>query len=317
MFLETIIKNYCNENGLIYGITNGEILDFSSKVLEGTPFVNFTIEERKNPKKSLNDVKSVIVIGVPYFKQKVNNYNIDYHIIVKGHLERLCELINSNDNKENKEFKAFVDTGALFERGFALKSGIGFKGKNTSVINTSVGSYFNIGYILTTSEINVSELDDSSRKVCFGCDRCIDCCPTGSLGLVDGVYKCNFETCISYLTQKKGLLTVEEMKSMGESLYGCEICQQICPHNYRVSFASEYTEVSPFKILELSKKDFVEFREYPFYWRGLPTLKRNALISIYNSNVKKDEKLTVLNKYIKSENQVLSETAKILLKTLI
>ncbi len=319
MSLETIIKNYCEKNDLIYGITDGESLDFDSEILEGTPFVNFTFEERTNPQKTLSNVKSVIVLGVPYGKLGVNEYAVDYHIIVKKHLDNLCELISSGIEKDiEKEIdaKAFVDTGALFERGFALKSSIGFRGRNTSVINKEFGSYFNIGYILTNTKLEFTEIDESNKADCFGCNRCLDWCPTNSLGEVKGVYKCNFETCISYLTQKKGLLTLEEMLSMGESLYGCEICQQACPHNYEADDEENYSAINPIDILHMSKKDFEKFREFPFYWRGLLTLKRNALISIYNSKMLREEKLTVLSKYLNSENQVLSETAKILLENL-
>ncbi len=226
----------------------------------------------------------------------------------------MCELINTNSN--NNTNKAFVDTGALFERGFALKSGIGFKGKNTSVINKEFGSYFNIGYILSSEKLELTEIDERNCEDCFGCNRCINSCPSHSLGEVNGIYTCNYETCISYLTQKKGLLSLKEMQSMGESLYGCEICQQVCPHNYEVDFDEDYISINPVNVLEMSKKDFEKYRSLPFNWRGLPTLKRNALISVYNSNMLKDEKIEIINKFIKSENQVLSETAKVLLESL-
>ncbi len=325
MSLETIIKNYCDKHELIYGITDGERLDFDSEILEGTPFVNYTFEERTNPQKTLSDVKSVIVLGVPHGKLGVNEYAIDYHIVVKRHLDNLCELINSEIDKEiekeikkeiKKEFKAFVDTGALFERGFALKSSIGFRGRNTSVINKEFGSYFNIGYILTNKKLESTEINESNKVDCFGCNRCIEWCPTNSLGEVNGVYKCNFETCISYLTQKKGVLTLEEMLSMGVSLYGCEICQRACPHNYEADDEESYSTIKPIDVLDMSKKDFEKFREYPFYWRGLPTLKRNSLISVYNSKVSLEEKIEIISKFLKHENQVLSETAKVLFENL-
>ncbi len=315
MSLETIIKNYCDKNELIYGITDGESLDFDSKILEGTPFVNYTSEERTNPKKTLSDVKSVIVLGVPYGKLGVNKYAIDYHIVVKKHLDNLCELMSCEKEIE-KEFKAFVDTGALFERGFALKSSIGFRGRNTSVINKEFGSYFNIGYILTNKKLALTEINKSNKDDCFGCNRCIEWCPTNSLCEVNGVYKCNFETCISYLTQKKGVLTLEEMMSMGVSLYGCETCQQACPHNYEADDEENYSTINPIDILYMSKKDFEKFREFPFYWRGLPTLKRNALISIYNSGISLKEKIDTISIFLKHENQVLSETAKVLFENL-
>ncbi len=300
------IKNFCDEKNLVFGIANSERLDFDSEKLENIPFVNFTVEERLNPKIKYENVKSIILLAIPYNKNNINHYDADYHIKVNELLEELKTLLCG-------ESVSFVDTGALFERGFAIKSGLGFKGRNTSVINEKLGSYFNIGYILTTEDIKPT---NELNRTCLGCNKCLKKCPTQSLQEDNESYNCNFQTCISYLTQKKGLLSKEEMKSMGTSLYGCEICQKVCPHNNDIEFSKTSTEVTAQEILKATKKSFVEYKDLPFYWRGLPTIKRNALISVYNSDIPRDEKLVILTEFKNSENEVLRETTKMLLEML-
>ncbi len=300
------IARFCKENGLIFSISNAEKLDFDIDKLQNIPFVNFTVEERLNPKLQMGNVKSIILVGVPYNKNTTNHYNIDYHIVVK-------KLLDDLKNQLAGECESFVDTGALFERGFALKSGLGFKGRNTSVISEKLGSYFNIGYILTSEELQPT---NEFNKSCIGCDNCLKHCPTRSLYEENEKYICNYTTCISYLTQKKGVLSKAEIASMGTSLYGCEICQQICPHNKEIEFSKTSTEVTAKEILSATKKSFTQYKDLPFYWRGLPPLKRNALISVYNSDLPKEEKLKLISEFKNSENEILRETTKILLEML-
>lgn len=302
MSLETIINDFCNENNLIFGIATAEKMSFDKNKLENIPFVNYSIEERLSPKLFNDNINSVIVLGIPYYKNKINFYNEDYHIYSKKYLDKLIDKLSG-------ENYSFVDTGALFERGFALKCGLGFRGKNTSVINGKLGSYFNIGYILSTEKL---EPTISNKKDCIGCNKCINSCPTKSLG----EYQCNAESCISYLTQKKAILTIQEMKSIGQSLYGCEICQQVCPHNKFIKYSERAIEVDPLKLLDISKKEFNKYRDLPFYWRGLNVIKRNALIYVYNSDLEILEKIEILEKFTNSQSDLLKATANILLQDL-
>ncbi len=305
--LDKIIK-FCEEKSLVFSVSNAEKLDFSRSKLEDIPFVNFSVEERLNPKITMDKAKSIIMLGVPYNKNEINYFETDYHIVVKSLLEELELTLDSDFKRE-----CFVDTGALFERGFAIKSGLGFRGYNTSVINEKLGSYFNIGYILTSEELQPTKLVSEN---CLGCNRCLKHCPTQSLYSQNEGYSCNYKTCISYLTQKKGVLSKEEMQSMGTSIYGCEICQKVCPHNKDIEFSSISREVTPLEILKATKKTFNQYNNLPFHWRGLPTLKRNALISVFNAEISSNEKLEIISEFKDSENVILRETANILINML-
>lgn len=292
------IEKFCKENNLFYSVISADKLNFEEDKLINIPFVNYTLEERLNPKITMEKANSIIFLGVPYFKNEVNNFNEDYHILVKKYLKDIELILGDN-------CQSFVDTGPLFERGFALESGLSFCGYNTSAINENYGSYFNIGYILTEEKIKPT----NKKKIkCLECGKCIKACPTKSLEK----YKCNYNTCISYLTQKKGLLTIEEMNSMGESIYGCEICQLCCPHNEVVEFSKNSMNITALEILKTSKKEFVKYKDLTFYWRGLPTIKRNALISLYNSSIDYKVKKEIIKGFINSENEILNVTAKTL-----
>ncbi len=311
MYLEKIVKTFCSSNNLIYGVTNTKKLDFDLTLLEDVPFVNFSTDERVTPSLTMADAKSVIIIGVPYLKNKINSFDKDYHIVVSEILNDFIDILDKN----KVVAKAFVDTGALFERGFALASGLGFKARNTSVINEEFGSYFNIGYIMINKELTETYTYDEDKS-CLGCDKCISSCPTKSLKTVGKHYNCDYRTCLSYISQKKGELTLEEIKNFKGSIYGCEVCQQVCPHNSEVEFSDGATNINLVELLDMSNRDFIKYKDRPFYWRGLSTMKRNALVLIYNSEIDVDEKIEIIKRFEKSDSELLKVTLKQLLALL-
>ncbi len=300
------IQKYCEENNITFVIGGSEEISKYAEVLnQDIPFINdLTIEERINPKCTLEQCKSIIVIGVPYeiYKSKKvigvlsQNSYIDYHNVVRKHLEKISKIINLEDTVYS------VDTGKLFERGFALEYGLGFRGLNTFVINKKYGTYFNIGYLVTSMEIEKSK---NKSKTCYECYKCIDACPTKSLK--DG--NCNMMSCASYLTQKKGLLSYEEIQSIGNFLYGCDICQKVCPHNKGVKYINKDINISALEILDMSKKEFLKYKELGFYWRGLGVIKRNAIYNIFNSNMNKNEKIEIFKNRLHIEKMELPKKA--------
>ncbi len=242
-----------------------------------------------NPKLTMENCKTIVMVGVPYERLKYKddllqgkiscNAIEDYHVKVKEKLEKLS--IKIKINKKNIIYKNFVDTGPLSERIFAVKSGLGFFGENKMVINEKYGSFFNIGYILLDDELPSYRHNREDDK-CFECMKCIKKCPSNSLN-DDG----NFTKCISFLTQTKEFLTIEKIKVIGNNLYGCDICQDVCPHNdhINIKYIDSDIKTDLKNIIKLTNKDYKKlYGETGLFWRGKKVLQRNGIISMFNIN---------------------------------
>ena len=182
---------------------------------------------------------------------------------------------------------AYVDTGPLVERVYAKYAGIGWVGKNTCIINQRLGSWLFLGVILTSLEL-APDLPAPDR--CGTCTRCIEACPTEAL---TAPYQLDSNRCISYLTiEKRGAIPEEMRAGMGRHLFGCDICQDVCPWN-RKAPASTEPELQPRPELvnpalewlaEMNDSQFVEtFRGSPVRRAKLSGLRRNAVIAMGNS----------------------------------
>ncbi|MGB5823904.1 MAG: 4Fe-4S double cluster binding domain-containing protein [Proteocatella sp.] len=233
--------------------------------------------------------RSVVVIFVPYMTQgkyeKALNSNLsahacsmDYHSIVGGIIENIAADIT----KKNSGASFFVqcDNGPFNERFFALASGIGKKGINSTVINDKYGSYGFLGLIIT--DANLDEVKTLKRN-CIGCKICIDACPSNAISET-GI---NFNKCISYLTQKKSLSIEEEfLISKQKKIYGCDICQGVCPENKN----KKYSNIEDFnldllynidldEILNTGNREFKrKYSDRNFTWKGRNVILRNLLI---------------------------------------
>lgn len=152
----------------------------------------------------------------------------DYHRAMKRRLEALRRAIEAL--APGVETRVYVDTGPVVERAFARFSGIGWMGKNTCLINQEKGSWFFLGVILTSLAL-IPDMAAPDR--CGSCSRCIQACPTGAL---DEPYAMDASRCIAYLTiELKGSVPMNFRKAMGVNLFGCDICQDVCPWNSRRS----------------------------------------------------------------------------------
>lgn len=159
-------------------------------------------------------------------------WGADYHDVLKGKLKALANCI-SEHFKEPFEARIYADTGPLHERVFAKHAGLGWLGKNTLLLNSKFGSWFFLGVILTTldlsSTLGPAELPPSD--LCGSCTRCIDACPTDAL--VEP-YVMDARRCISYLTiELRGSIPEDLREPMGRHVFGCDICQDVCPWNRR------------------------------------------------------------------------------------
>ena len=284
-----------------------------------TEFEEKDIKKRINPKLTFPDCKTIIVIGLSYnntFNKRVDyslkgalsksSWGLDYHKVLKKRMEKLIEEI-----KKFAEFnyKYFVDTGPLIDRELAKKSGIGYYGKNSSIINDEYGSFIFIGYILTDLDIETSPI--LLEEKCIDCNICIKSCPTGAL---EGPYRFNPKKCISYLTQTKDRIPYELRSKMGNKIYGCDTCQLVCPRNKDIK-KPNYEEFLPKdtkgymnieELLSISNKQFKE--KYGFMagsWRGKNILKRNGIIAL--GNMRDKEKLNLLEPLLKDPNSMTRE----------
>lgn len=292
-----------------------------------TEFEENEIKKRIDPKLTLPNCKSIIVIALSYnVKNTIKNdkdlsgvlskssWGIDYHKVLKDKMDKLIKEIQ---RVEDFEYKCYVDTGPLIERELANKAGIGYYGKNCSIINDEYGSYIFIGYIMTDLEIAVE--DNKLSSECGECDLCIKACPTNALG----PYKLNPKKCIAYLSQTKDIIPLEYRSKMGTKIYGCDTCQLVCPKNKGVKF-SNHEEFVPLitngyinilELLNMSNKEFKnKYGSMAGSWRGKNVLKRNAIIAI--GNMKMEENIFLLKEILLEENSEISNYARWAMKNI-
>jgi len=237
----------------------------------------------------------------------------DYHEAVLRRLKRVeAALHEAVDESSTLTTRSYVDTGPIVERVFAKYAGVGWIGKNTCVINQKIGSWLFLGVILSSLELTP---DIPAPDRCGTCTRCITACPTDA---ILAPYQLDATRCISYLTiEKRGSIPEDLRPGMGHHVFGCDICQDVCPWNRKApatsapEFSAREDLVNP--ALEwLAQMSPVEFRET---FRGSPVrrakrsgLRRNALISIGNSG--KQELLPVTAKLMLDEDESVAETAR-------
>lgn len=282
--------------------------------LIATEFEEKDLEKRINPKLTMPNCSTIIVIGLSYnvdytakcdYKIKgalsKSSWGIDYHRVLRLKIENLIKEIKK---EIDFEYKYFVDTGPLVERELAYKAGIGYYGKNSSIINDIYGSFIFLGYILT--DIKLKSFDVPIDEKCGDCDLCLKACPTGAL---NSPYRLNARKCISYLTQTKDDIDYELMRKMGIKIYGCDTCQKVCPKNKKAKHSS-HSEFIPDitkgfvdieELMEMSNKGFKEkYGHMSGSWRGRNILKRNSIIAL--GNTKDKEHIEMIYEVIKKEN---------------
>ena len=211
--------------------------------------------------------------------------------VVLDRLNALHAWINS-ENGERINGKAYVDTGPILERDLARRAGLGWFGKNTTLINPRGGSFFFLAALLLDADLVPDEPFTTDH--CGSCTRCLDACPTGAL-VEPHVLDSN--KCISYLTiEVKGDIPLEYHRQIGELLYGCDICQEVCPWNAkfalplrepafrpRAIIAGKDARTLATDLLAMSDENFrMAFKGSPMKRAKLHGLKRNAAIVLDN-----------------------------------
>ena len=204
----------------------------------------------------------------------------DYHITMRETLSALDDELRKLYGEGYKS-KIHVDAGPLPERLMAATAGLGYIGKNGCLITEKFGSLCNIGCLVTNIKIKNSARYASADE-CENCELCVAACPGGALNNSFDKNK-----CISCLTQTKRPLTEEEKRLIGISLYGCDICQNVCPKNKgkHVDVITDIDAIMPPLEFILNMTDDEYEKHYAgssIYWRGLEILKRNAAIALNN-----------------------------------
>jgi len=226
-------------------------------------------DKRTDPRKLVDGAKSVISLTYNYHSEAVQSdadapkisqyaYGRDYHWVIKDKLKSLLAYIREEVGEVNG--RCFVDSAPVLERDWARRSGVGWVGKHTLLLHPKAGSYFFLAELIIDLELAT---DDPIRDYCGTCTRCIDACPTEAISpqgyVMDG------SKCISYLTIELKDAIPDEFKGKMEGwVFGCDICQQVCPWN---RFATQHTEpkFEPHAdLLDMSKQDWEEITEEVF-----------------------------------------------------
>lgn len=190
-------------------------------------------ERRGNPGLHMKDARSIVCTAWCYptdssFPMARFAVCEDYHAAVFERLKGVLVKFFSNKHK----YRIFVDSGAIAEKAYAARAGLGWVGKNGVLINKDIGSFFCLGLVLTDAAFD--EYDSPAESLCGGCEKCVKACPTGAI-VAPGVLDCR--RCVSYLTiEHKGEIPKELQEKMGGWVFGCDVCQEACPYNTGLQF---------------------------------------------------------------------------------
>ena len=294
------IKLWATELGFVsVGFTTAEPIDSLAPLLKAridqglaTTFESKDIKRRIDPQAVWEDCKTVVALAYPLpstFPPQEGEGVIarsavgeDYHRVIFRKINQLVDTMINNDWLEAPHFQ--VDTGPLIERAFAARAGIGWIGRNQHLIVPGFGTFVALALLLLDQEIP----PDSSQALgqCGTCQKCVQACPAQIIDKEP--FAAN--KCISFLTQSKEVLTTEESSCIGFKIFGCDTCQEVCPHNQKWLLEEELSAslkrgVDMIETLNLTKGEFLKhYKMTAAGWRGKGVLQRNAFVAMRNYN---------------------------------
>jgi epoxyqueuosine reductase len=266
-----MIKTEAQNLGFLFcGISKAEFLEEEAPRLETwlkkgmhgeMQYMENYFDKRLDPRLLVDGAKSVISLGLNYYTDTIQldpsapkiskyAYGTDYHSVIKEKLKYLLQIINEKIGEVGG--RAFVDSAPVLDKAWAKKAGLGWIGKNSNLISKKTGSFFFLAELIVDIEL---EYDiEPTADHCGSCTRCIDACPTDA---IVGPYVVDGSRCISYLTiELKNEIPQEFKGKMDNWMFGCDICQDVCPWN-RFSVLHNEPAFKPHPELhELNKKDW-------------------------------------------------------------
>lgn len=307
--LETLIKEYGKELGFdIVGITSAEpflrdeqaaIERIRQGLMDGLPwYTEERVHKATHPEVLLPDAKSVVSLAVSYLTGepqatgdspggKIARYawGDDYHKVIKARLREFADGLSSRVGREVKA-RIFVDDGPMNDRAAAERAGVGWFGKNTNILTPTHGSWVFLGQVITDLELRP---DKPLSKTCGECVRCIDACPTGA---IVAPYVIDNTRCISFLTiELRDAIPRELRPLIGDWVFGCDICQDVCPVNRKAqqslepAFRQRHDFGAPalIPLLDLDDDGFRDrFRNSPVKRAKRVGLQRNVCVALGN-----------------------------------
>ena len=307
--LEQVVKDYCHELGFdIVGIASAEpfMRDERAAIdrirlgfMDGLPwYTEERVRRANHPEVLLHGARSVISVAMSYNtgepdagpdgpRGRIGRYawGDDYHELIKGRLRQLAEGLPARVGRPIRT-RVFVDDGPMNDRAAAERAGVGWFGKNTNILTPSHGSWVFLGQVITDLEL---EPDRPLLKNCGECVRCIDACPTGA---IVAPFVIDNRRCISFLTiELRGPIPRELRTLVGDWVFGCDICQDVCPVNRDApesaepAFRQRHDFAAPalIPLLELDEEGFRKrFRNSPVRRAKRVGLQRNVCVALGN-----------------------------------
>ncbi len=306
--VETTVKEYAAELGFdLARITSAEqfaedraiaLERIEAGLMDGLPwYTRERVNRGSQPQELLPGARSVICLGLNYYQEdaaaerppltgKVARYarGRDYHRLMKGRMRRYVEGLAQRLG-QSVSARWYVDDGPMLDRAAANRAGLGWFGKNTNILSPQLGSWVFLGQVITDLEMTP---DPPLAKTCGNCVRCIDACPTGA---ITAPYTIDNSRCISHLTiENRGSIPRELRPLMLDWVFGCDICQEVCPVNRKARPTSEpafhreeLASLDLIGLLELTDAEFLQrFQGTPIMRAKRVGLQRNACVALGN-----------------------------------
>jgi epoxyqueuosine reductase len=274
-----LIKTEAKNLGFMFcGIAKAEFLEEEAPRLEAwlnksmhgeMQYMENHFDKRLDPRLLVDDARSVISLGLNYYTDDIQldlsspkisryAYGADYHHVIKDKLKQLLQIINEKIGEVNG--RAFVDSAPVLDKAWAKKAGMGWIGKNTNLISKKTGSFFFLAELIVDIELDYDI--EPTADHCGSCTRCIDACPTEAIVapyIVDG------SRCISYLTiELKNEIPTEFKGKMDNWMFGCDVCQDVCPWN-KFSVLNQEPAFNPHpELLGMSQTDWQDITQDVF-----------------------------------------------------